>query len=541
MIALGAGLCAGAPAAMAQNAVLASGQAGMVAPAAQNAAQNEANPNQAAQRFDIFEYVVDGNSVLDTPTIEEAVYPFLGEQRNAADVDMAREVLEKTYQMRGYQTVQVVIPEQGVESAVIHLQVIENPVGRLRVVGSKFHSLTGIRETAPSLAEGTVTNSNAVQNDIVALNRQPDLKVTPRLKAGQAPGTVDVDLEVEDKLPVHGNIEINNQYNQKTEPLRVAGTVSYDNLWQEGHSLSLSYQVAPQKTSDAQVYSANYLWPVEGTPLSVLAYGVKSDSDVAALAGTDVVGRGTIFGLRGIVNLPASENFYHSFTVGIDRKNLTQNVITSGTPANSTVLYYPASLAYSATWQDGDLITKAGGSLNFALPAGSDSEKLDTQRFGALRQYVYAKFDVSRQQPMGNGYSVFGRIQAQLTNDPLLSSEQLSAGGANSVRGYLEAERLGDYGTMGTIEFRTPSFGKAVSSAVTDLHFLTFVDGGALWIHQPLPGEKRSFSLASAGIGARFSAFDTLNGAADVAVAMVDGAVTRMSETRVHFRLWSGF
>ncbi|HXJ01229.1 MAG TPA: ShlB/FhaC/HecB family hemolysin secretion/activation protein [Micropepsaceae bacterium] len=505
------------------------------------AAPAETNPNQAAQRFDIFEYVVDGNTVLDTPAIEEAVYPFLGEQKSAGDVDMAREALEKVYQMRGYQTVQVAIPEQGIETAVIHLQVIENPVGRLRVVGSKFHSLTGIRENASSLAEGTVSNSAAVQNDIAALNRQPDLKVTPRLKPGEAPGTVDVDLEVEDKLPVHGNIEINNQYNQKTEPLRVVGSVSYDNLWQEGHSISLSYQVAPQNISDAQVYSATYLWPVERTPLSILAYGVKSDSDVAALAGTDVVGRGTIFGLRGIINLPAAENFYHSFTVGIDRKNLTQNVITGGTPANSTVLYYPVSLAYAATWQQDDLITKAGGSIAFAVPAGSDSTKLDLQRFGALRQFVYAKIDVSRQQPMGNGYSVFGRIQGQISNDPLLSSEQLSAGGASSVRGYLEAERLGDYGAVGTIEFRTPSFGKVVSPSVTDLHFLTFLDGGALWLREPLPGEKSYFPLASAGIGARFSAFDSINGAADIAVAMVDGAVTKMSETRVHFRLWSGF
>lgn len=524
---------------MAQTGSAASGPApgAMQAPAA----QGEANPNQAARRFDILEYVVDGNTVLGVPDIEEAVYPFLGEQRNAADVDMARDALEKTYQMRGFQTVQVVIPEQGVDSGIIHLQVVENPVGRLRVVGSQYHSLSDIRDTAPSLAEGKVANTNQVQNDIVALNRQADLKVTPRLKPGAAPGTVDVDLEVEDTLPVHGTIEINNQYNQQTEPLRLVGSVSYDNLWQAGHSLSLSYQVAPQRASDAQVYSGTYLWPVARSPLSILAYGVKSDSDVAALAGTDVVGRGTIFGLRGIINLPGGDNFYQSITAGIDRKNLTQNVITSGTPSNSTVLYYPASLAYSANWRQGEEVTSAGGSVNFALPVGSNSQKLDLQRFGATRQYFYAKADLSRAQPMGNGYLVFGRIQGQITNDPLLSSEQFSAGGANSVRGYLEAERLGDYGAIGTVEFRTPSFGQAVSPAVNDWHFLTFLDGGALWLREPLAGEKSSFTLASAGIGTRFIAFDSLNAAADVAVAMVDGAVTKMGATRVHFRLWSGF
>jgi hemolysin activation/secretion protein len=44
--------------------------------------------------FDILEYVVDGNTVLSVPEIEEAVYPFLGESRTADDVDRARKALE---------------------------------------------------------------------------------------------------------------------------------------------------------------------------------------------------------------------------------------------------------------------------------------------------------------------------------------------------------------------------------------------------------------------------------------------------------------
>jgi hemolysin activation/secretion protein len=142
---------------------------------------------------------------------------------------------------------------------------------------------------------------------------------------------------------------------------------------------------------------------------------------------------------------------------------------------------------------------------------------------------------------VGAGYVVFGRVQGQITNDPLLSSEQFSAGGANSLRGYLEAERLGDYGTIGTIEFRTPSFGKTISPAINDWRFLTFLDGGVLWLRRPLPGEESFFKLASAGIGTRINIFDTLNAAADIAVAAADGAVTKMGATRVHFRLWSGF
>jgi hemolysin activation/secretion protein len=175
------------------------------------------------------------------------------------------------------------------------------------------------------------------------------------------------------------------------------------------------------------------------------------------------------------------------------------------------------------------------------VPVGSGSEKFDLQRFNALRQYFYAKADANRTQPLPLGLVAYGKVQGQITDDPLLSSEQFSAGGANSVRGYLEAERLGDRGVMGTIELRTPSAGQQISSLINDWHYLAFLDGAALWLRQPLPGERSSFSLLGAGVGTRFTAFDRLNGALDVAFALVEGSTTKIGKARIHFRLWSGF
>lgn len=537
------GLCFGLPSALAQ---IPGKEAPAPAPsgsAQQSSAQPGSAPAAQAKIFDINEYVVDGNTVLSIPEIEEAVYPFLGEGRSADDVDKARAALEDVYQARGYQTVQVNIPPQGVESGVIHLQVVENPVGRLRVVDSHYHLPSEIKATAPSVAEGTVPNMTEVQKDIVTLNQQADLKVTPQLKAGDVPGTVDVDLKVQDTLPLHASVEVNNQYNQDTTPLRVVGSISYDNLWQLGHSISFSYQAAPENLNDAEVYSGTYLARLPGTPVSLLFYGVKSDSDVAALAGTDVVGKGTIFGLRAVVNLLGSDTFYHSFTAGIDRKDLAQNVVTGGVPSNAPVLYYPMTLAYSATVQDGDTTTQADASLNFALQgAGSGSVKFDAQRFEAMREYFYFKADASRTQPLPWwGLVAYGKVQGQITGDSLVSSEQFSAGGENTVRGYLEAERLGDYGAQTTLELRSPSFGKYISSRINDWHFLIFADGATLWLRQPLSGESESSQMAGVGAGMRLTALDDFNAAVDFAFPLVKGAVSQTGDMRVHFRVWSGF
>jgi hemolysin activation/secretion protein len=386
-----------------------------------------------------------------------------------------------------------------------------------------------------------VLNTQEVQQDIVALNQSPDLVVTPRLRAGAVPGTVDVDLVVEDEPPVSSSLEVNNQQSQSTAPVRLVGSVAYNNLWQLGHAISLTYQGAPQDPSDSEVLSGTYMFRVPRTPVSILAYAVQSDSDVAALANTNVVGRGTIFGARAIVNLPGSEGFFHSITAGIDRKNLTQNVITGGIPSNATVLYYPITVAYAATWQEDERVTRANASLNFALPVGSDSAKFDLQRFDALRQYIYVRGDVSHAQPLPRGFSLYGKLAGQFSGDALLSSEQLSAGGVNTVRGYLESERLGDYGAIATLELRSPNFGPRIAAPINEWRIHIFADGAAMSRRNPLPGEQVALGIAGAGIGTRFTAFQGFNGAFDLAYALTDGLATDEGDTRLHFRLWSGF
>ena len=45
--------------------------------------------------FDVFEYRVEGSTLLSTTLVEQAVYPHLGEKKSLADVEQAREALEK--------------------------------------------------------------------------------------------------------------------------------------------------------------------------------------------------------------------------------------------------------------------------------------------------------------------------------------------------------------------------------------------------------------------------------------------------------------
>ncbi len=155
--------------------------------------------------FDILEYRVEGNTVLSEDDIDNAVEPFLGPDKHVADIESAVAALNKAYQARGYETVSTTIPEQHVVDGVIALKVVERKIGRLRVTGSRYFDLDSIKKAAPSLAEGSVPDFTKVQTDIIALNQWPDRGVVPNLRPGTAPDTVDVDLEVHDKLPLHAS------------------------------------------------------------------------------------------------------------------------------------------------------------------------------------------------------------------------------------------------------------------------------------------------------------------------------------------------
>jgi hemolysin activation/secretion protein len=175
-------------------------------------------------RFYIEEYQVKGNGHLLSQTeFENAVYPYLGPYRTPDDVEQARAALEKAYRDKGYRTIAVAVPPQSMKAGVVTLQVIQNPIGRLRITGSRYFSLDQIKREAPSLSEGTVPDFNQVTKDLVVLNQSPDRRITPSLQAGMLPGTIDVNLAVKDTFPLHGSLELNNRYSADTTPLRVNG------------------------------------------------------------------------------------------------------------------------------------------------------------------------------------------------------------------------------------------------------------------------------------------------------------------------------
>ena len=150
------------------------------------AAAAEESPAEAAAQFDVMEYRVLGNTLLPNPSIERAVYPFLGPGKTFADIESARQNLEQIYRDAGYGTVFVDVPEQQVDGGIVRLRVTEGKLDRVHVTGARYYSNGRIRQSLPALTQGAVPNLPEAQAQLASLNRlSADRSVVPVLKADE--------------------------------------------------------------------------------------------------------------------------------------------------------------------------------------------------------------------------------------------------------------------------------------------------------------------------------------------------------------------
>lgn len=462
-------------------------------------------------RFDIDEFVVEGNTVLPADAIERAVYPHLGPRRTVADVEKARAELEKAYQDNGYLTVSVEIPEQKVDAGEIRLQVVEGSVEKLRVKGAQFHLPSKIREGAPSLAEGSVPHFPEVQSELAALGRQSDRRITPLLRPGKTPGKLEVELSVDDQLPLHGSVELNNKQSANTVKGRVESALRYDNLFQRGHSIGLNWIVAPGNADHANILSANYGVPlVNGDYASVFV--TDSDSDTPAGLGGSTVVKGTSVGLRYRFALPArGATYVHGLSVGIDYRDSQDDLNQNGLLVPRSLKYAALAARYDHARPDtgNGVTTSFDANLSLGIRGLSDRvvdcdgtpiDQFACKRFNAKPNFMTLRLGLDHRRPLWGNWTLRARADAQWANGPLVSQEQFGLGGSDSVRGYLEYEQFGDRGLLLRLETTSPVFGWIGD---VGLKGIGFVERGQAWLVDALPGEEASLALGSVGLGLR--------------------------------------
>lgn len=505
---------------------------------ADTASQSAVQPH-----FDVWDFQIDGNTVLDDEILERAVYPFLGPGKTVNDMEKARQSLEEAYRKAGYPTVVVTIPEQDVDAEVVRINVLEGRIETLHITGSRYHALDKIRDGLPGLAEGLVPHMPKVQEQINELSKQSmDRNVTPIFRAGPTPGKMEVELRVKDELPVHGNIEMNSRNSENTTYSRLLSSIRYENLWQAFHSASLQYQVSPENKNEVEVWSGTYVLPtgLADTRLAVYGIGISSNTQLGvSIGGLSVVGAGSIYGARLVKPLVGPDAILQSLTAGFDYKIFGQGIKQVGQDTGQSSIDYASFMA----GYDGSLRTEASTtwlnvSAHFSIRGlGNNQQEFASKRINASPNYLYLTGELKHQQLLPLDFRLLARSAGQATMSALISNEQFSAGGPLSVRGYHQTELLGDDGVNLSLELQSPKLLPDTWESAQNLRLLMFFDWANLWTIAPIAPTSASAQLASTGIGLRSLWFKHVIGDLDWAYPFYKQGSVDAGQQRVDFKM----
>ncbi len=532
----------------------------------------------AQKRFQITSYVVEGNTILEQAKIDAVLEPYKGPDRRLSDIEAARGELEKAYHAVGYPTVVVMLPEQTIEAGMVRLQVLEGRLVHITVTGNEHYSWSNIRGKLPSLQPGALIYEPTFVKELGAVNASPDLKVAPVVKPGAEPGTVDLDLKVKDRLPVHGKLEADNRGPITTPQNRLIAEVQHTNLFGGDEILTINTVQTPTDWGAVQNYGASFVYPVRWPDHLLAVYGSKSQSKsvlagaaISVGGGGDVAiaGNAIVAGFRYIFPLFSGGVNTHQVSVGVDYKRLEPTNATFPDGGTSVVLspvqYTPASVSYTGFFPDTLGLSKvtatAKGYVAGLIPGGSkedfggDPNDMFNQpgnRQGSTGTFAVLQGGLDRTQPLPLDFTLALHADGQWGSQPLIPAEEYFAGGFDTVRGYLQFEAIGDNAVRGRAELTTPELfaipidriwqRRRSSDYTIRVKLATFYDAAQLWVQQAPAGQASQFRLEGVGGGVRVKfPKDIGQLIIDQGVALRSTLNTKRGDTFVHFSVGLAF
>ncbi|MBS7776998.1 ShlB/FhaC/HecB family hemolysin secretion/activation protein [Acidovorax sp. CCYZU-2555] len=515
-----------------------------------------------AARFDIARFQVEGNTLVSSETIARAVAPLTGAQREFSDIQRAVDAIERAYVQSGFTAVKVTVPEQELAGGAVKIRVVEAVMTPVTVVGNQHFSTENIRASLGSLQTGAAPRLGDLSASIQLANDNPAKQVSVSMAEGSLPGTVDATVSVVDHKPLRFIATLDNTGTAASGHWRSGIAVQHANLFDRDHVGTLAYSTSPDGPSgqNLNVYSVGYRVPLYALGDSIdFVYGrssVNTPASSPTLGGVlGFTGRGETLGLRYNHFLGRSGETAAKLVFGLDHKKIDSRCDVNGMPVSTTgatppisscVPYTTTPLSITYTGQRDGVEQALAYNIGLArnLASGTRYTNLDgrTDRYSYLTPgnrstrdgFMVLRGGATVLQALDSGWQVRLGGNAQLTNTPLVASEQLSLVGANAVRGFDERAVAADSGLVLNAELYTPELGPGMGLPV-NLRALVFVDAG-YGANRKAAGTylPSHTNVASTGVGARYTLSRDFSARLDVARVLASGS--SFSEKRGDWR-----
>jgi len=453
----------------------------------------------SAQTLKVDQFLFEGNNLIPSPELSEVIQSYQGKELTLPQMKEAAREITAYYHRKGFMLVKAIIPKQAFDSSQVRLKVVEGKLGNIDIQGAENYDPEWIKERfMASYQDGALRRDDFIKG-LILLNEFSDLKVKATLKPGKEIGAVDAILKVEDTAPLHFGLDYNNYGTFQTGANRVGLNFDAGNLIGQGDQLSLR-GVVGFPSANTNFFQTIYTTPVgmDGTQLSANYQNGAFTVSQGLGAILDIRGRANIYGLA--VSHPLERSFEHSSNIGLalNYKDVRNDFFGGALPFTRD-LYTTARLTYQADWRQVSGRTLLQAAWTQGLGGTPSSDPL-VSRVGASGGFSKLNFDLARVQNLQPGLYAVLRGSAQLSSQPLYIAEQMAMGGPDTVRGFTQAELLGDEGYLVSAELRW----SPIQDEPERFQMAFFFDHGGVSLKRPQPGDlPRGGKLTGAGLGFR--------------------------------------
>jgi hemolysin activation/secretion protein len=434
------------------------------------------------------------SALLPPAELDAVAKPYVGQSVSSDDLDGLLAKVNALYSKKKITTARAIFTSQSIVDGVVHVELVEGRLGKLRVEGSR-HTRDAFIRRRIHLQPGEVVNADTLRDDLVYLNRTTDLQTKALLQPGAERGQTDVLLDVTEPSRRGLDMFVDNNGVASTGRLRTG--VDGHLYGMLGIDDRLNANIV--HSSGANDGAISYSIPVFLNNGRLEASYSRSQINIinGAFRNLDITGRSSITSLGYTQPLLATMDWLISgvaqYSLGDTTTNISGKSIADTHTRQITLGASAQHQVDGRMWSITQLVTRIHsdepmlGKSNFLVAPGTASI---VQRLGqsqwALRADAGWQFSTGKNIPSANLFQI---------------------GGLGSVRGYERGIISGPRGYYADLELHR-TFGERL-----DLY--AFVDHGTIFSFYPT--DK---SITSVGPGVLYRYRKWLTFSADVAKSL---------------------
>jgi hemolysin activation/secretion protein len=441
-----------------------------------------------------------GNKIFSDAKLAVITRPFLNKRLDYQDLEHIRRKLTLFYVKNGYVNSGAVLPDQDITNGLVTFVIVEGRLTQVDVNGNRWLK-DGYYKSRINRNAGPPLNVYALQQRLQML-KQKDLvkKLQAELKPGIEPGQSTLALEVEESSPFKMWLSANNYQSPSVGSYRGVLTLEDRSLTGIGDLLHIAYG---RSEGLDPLFDLSYQAPLPPFDTELKLSFRKNDFGVIdePFKSLDIKSESDICEVN--LRQPFHPTTNQEFAVGLTGERLHNKASLLG----QSFSFSPGSVNGESTVTALRLSTEylfrsrrqvISGQLRYSWGLDAfdatihDNNDPDSRFLAWQGQFQYAAI----MTPL-KIQTIF-RADIQLTNDPLLSLEQLPVGGRYSVRGYRENQLVRDNGVIASLETRIPLAQDAVWADY--LQFAPFFDYGQGWNADSIPPGPNTIYSVGAGL-----------------------------------------